>query len=271
MKDTYSPLISSILESSVWGLPDGIRLVWVTMLAMKDREGFVWASVPGLAHRARVSLEVAQEAIRCFQEPDPYSRTPDYEGRRIEAVDGGWRILNSEKYRIRRDPEARREQNREAKRRQRRSAKGQRQPSPGKILADPPGSAHVSHGQPRSADPDPDTTTLPAPAGGRKMPGPAGEVLRAFDEGHRRAFGVGYLMVPARDQAVLKGPLKVYGLPRLLELVEAFWSETKKAQASPDDPKYAAGRAKPNIPGFIGQIPNLLRRYKFTSKVPDGA
>jgi hypothetical protein len=31
--------------------------------------------------------------------PDPDSRTEDYEGRRIEVVDGGWRLINHAKYR----------------------------------------------------------------------------------------------------------------------------------------------------------------------------
>lgn len=37
--------------------------------------------------------------------PDAYSRTPDNEGRRIEPIDGGWRLLNHEKYRALRDEE----------------------------------------------------------------------------------------------------------------------------------------------------------------------
>lgn len=76
------------------------------MLAMADRNGRVWGSVPGLANRARIPLEDARVAITTFLSPDPDSRTPEHEGRRIEVIDGGWRLLNHEKYRAIRDEES---------------------------------------------------------------------------------------------------------------------------------------------------------------------
>jgi hypothetical protein len=76
------------------------------MLAMADRLGRVWASIPGLANRARVPVESVEKAIKCFSEHDPYSRTKDFDGRRIEEIDGGWRLLNYVKYRSIRDEEA---------------------------------------------------------------------------------------------------------------------------------------------------------------------
>lgn len=106
MSRTFTKLFSSITESTIWCEPDRTRLVWICMLAMADQHGRVWASVPGLANRARVPLEDAQIALDAFLSPDPYSRTPDNEGRRIEAIDGGWRLLNHEKYRAIRDEES---------------------------------------------------------------------------------------------------------------------------------------------------------------------
>ncbi len=114
MSITFTKLFSSITESTVWCEPSNIRIVWITMLAMADKRGRVWASVPGLANRARVPIEDARAAITTFLSPDPDSRTPDYEGRRIEAIDGGWRLLNYDKYRATRDDEDRREQTRVA-------------------------------------------------------------------------------------------------------------------------------------------------------------
>lgn len=106
MSMTFTKLFSSITESTLWCEPDRVRLVWITMLAMADARGRVWASVPGLANRARVPLEDAEEAIQRFLSPDKYSRTPEHEGRRIEVIDGGWRLLNHEKYRAIRDEES---------------------------------------------------------------------------------------------------------------------------------------------------------------------
>jgi hypothetical protein len=116
MSVTFTKLFSSITESTVWCEPDPVRLAWICMLAMSDRKGRVFASIPGLANRARISVEAAEDAIRRFTSPDPYSRTPDHEGRRIEPIDGGWRLLNHQKYRELRDTEARKEYQREWKR-----------------------------------------------------------------------------------------------------------------------------------------------------------
>jgi hypothetical protein len=77
------------------------------MLAMCDRHGRVWASIPGLANRSQVSIEMVEAALSKFLSPDQYSRTADNEGRRIEVIDGGWRLLNHEKYRALRDAEER--------------------------------------------------------------------------------------------------------------------------------------------------------------------
>lgn len=106
MSVTFTKLFSSITESTVWCEPDSTRIVWITMLAMADSKGRIWASIPGLANRARVTVEQVENAILTFKSPDRYSRTPDYEGRRVEDIEGGWRLLNHEKYRGIRDEES---------------------------------------------------------------------------------------------------------------------------------------------------------------------
>lgn len=112
MSMSFTKLFSSITESTIWAEDDKTRLVWITMLAMADRMGRVWASVPGLANRARVPVDSVIEALGKFQSPDPFSRTKDHEGKRIEEIDGGWRLLNHQKYRKLRDQEAIRESKR---------------------------------------------------------------------------------------------------------------------------------------------------------------
>lgn len=127
MSRSFTKLFSSITESTVWCEPLATRVCWIAMLAMADRHGRVWASVPGLANRARISIDEAKTALERFQTPDPYSRTPDYEGRRIEVIDGGWRLLNYAKYRALRDEEERREYQREWDRQHR--SRGARNPT----------------------------------------------------------------------------------------------------------------------------------------------
>lgn len=102
-------MFSSIIASSVWCESDKTRLVWITMLAMADKTGVVEAAVPGLANAARVTIDDCKLAIEKFLAPDPDSRTSDNEGRRIEKIEGGWRLLNYAKYRAKLDAEERRE------------------------------------------------------------------------------------------------------------------------------------------------------------------
>lgn len=95
----YTKLAASILHSSIWSEDDRTRIVWITLLAMANQHGEILASIPGIARAAGVPIADAQKALQRFQEPDPYSRTPDKEGRRLEAIEGGWVLVNHAKYR----------------------------------------------------------------------------------------------------------------------------------------------------------------------------
>jgi hypothetical protein len=95
----YTKLFSSILQSTVWQEPSSTKVVWITMLALAGKTGVVEGSIPGLAHTAGVTIDECEEALRKFKSPDPYSRSKDFEGRRVAEVDGGWRVLNHGKYR----------------------------------------------------------------------------------------------------------------------------------------------------------------------------
>lgn len=96
----YTKLFNSIVTSTIWTEDDKTRILWITMLAMSDQHGEVHASIPGLARIAGIDTESAEQAINKFMAPDPYSRTPDNQGRRIAKIEGGWEILNHKKYRI---------------------------------------------------------------------------------------------------------------------------------------------------------------------------
>ena len=97
----WTKLFSSLPTSSIWSEAYATRIVWTTMLAVADAEGLVEGSVPGFARLANVTIEEMQTAIDRLSSPDPYSRTPDHDGCRIERVQGGWRILNYRLYRER--------------------------------------------------------------------------------------------------------------------------------------------------------------------------
>ena len=97
----YVKLFSSMMKSSVWvGTTKETKLVWVTLLMMADQDGVVESTIPGLAKEAEVSIEECEEVVTLLLAPDPYSKSPEYEGRRIEVVSGvGWQLLNHKKYR----------------------------------------------------------------------------------------------------------------------------------------------------------------------------
>ena len=116
---SYAKLFSDILASTIWATDSSTRIVWITMLAMADKQGDVMASVPGLAHLARVPVDDVRQALEVLLSEDPDSRTPDHEGRRIAEIDGGWAILNYEKHRKRASEEDQKEKAAERQRRHR--------------------------------------------------------------------------------------------------------------------------------------------------------
>jgi hypothetical protein len=119
----YAKLFASILDSSLWSENPYICKLFVTMLAMADVKGYIFASRPGLAHRARMPREETDAALERLLSPDPDSsdklRNPENEGRRVEEIDGGWRLLNFTYYRDLKDADERREQFRQGSRRYR--------------------------------------------------------------------------------------------------------------------------------------------------------
>ena len=108
----FTKLFSSILDSTIWQEPPATKIVWITLLAMSDRNGEIHAALPGLAKRAGVTMDECKAAIESFTSPDEYSRTKLHDGRRVAIIDGGWVLLNHAKYRELLSQEERREYNR---------------------------------------------------------------------------------------------------------------------------------------------------------------
>ncbi len=149
MGQNFVKLFSSITESTVWCEADRTRLVWITLLAMADSQGCIWGSIPGLANRARVPVEDCRMALDTFLSPDRDSRNPAQEGRRIEVIAGGWRLINYTAYRMLKNTEARQASKREYMRRWRLA---QRQVN---IIAD-----HVEITEKPTKDPNDEKSTL---------------------------------------------------------------------------------------------------------------
>ena len=106
MRHPYTPVFRDFLTSSMWAADPATRCVWIWFLLMADPEGFVVGTVPGVAQQAGVTLDQAKAAIALIESPDPYSSTPDFEGRRAIKVERGWHIVNFVAYRERAKGEA---------------------------------------------------------------------------------------------------------------------------------------------------------------------
>ena len=105
----YTKLFSSILASTIWEEPKETKILWITMLALSDKNGSVQASIPGLATMSRLTIEETKTALERLGSPDEYSRSKENDGRRISTIEGGWLILNHAKYRDQMCSEERRE------------------------------------------------------------------------------------------------------------------------------------------------------------------
>lgn len=95
----FVKLDCTMIDKSIWSEDSETRVVWITLLAMADADGLVEAAIPGIASRSKVSLEYTEKAIDKFQQPDKYSSNLSNEGRRIERIDGGFKVLNYQQYR----------------------------------------------------------------------------------------------------------------------------------------------------------------------------
>lgn len=110
---------------------------------MCDRDGYVYGSRPGIERLANIKWKYDNDddvdPWQVLMSPDPHSsdkvRAPEHEGRRVEEVSGGFRLLNFEYYRGLRNDDDRRDQNRLAQER----------------FRNKPKSATVSRAKPRSA------------------------------------------------------------------------------------------------------------------------
>lgn len=119
----YAKLFTSILNSSLWSADPPTRVLFVTMLAMADREGRIFASRSGLQYQARLGDDTFGRALDALAAPDLDSsdlmRNPENRGRRIEVAEGGWSVINYGYYRGLQDEDERRNGARERQQRHR--------------------------------------------------------------------------------------------------------------------------------------------------------
>jgi len=107
----FVKLFSQILDSSIADNRK-LRHFFTDLLLCADASGNVMMTDTAIARRIGATVDEVEWGLKELSSPDPRSKTPDYEGRRIERLEGhgyGWKILNYEMYRAMRDAEQLRE------------------------------------------------------------------------------------------------------------------------------------------------------------------
>jgi hypothetical protein len=94
----YTKLWSMIIESTLWREPNDLIVLWIAILAKKDRNHVVYSTIPALASAAKITNEKCAEYIKQLESPDKWSATQDDDGRRLRRVEGGWLVINGAKY-----------------------------------------------------------------------------------------------------------------------------------------------------------------------------
>lgn len=116
----YAKLFSSLYQGTLRGCPDEI-LVFTNLLAHADATGLVDKHWRAISEETGISEDRVKTAIENLEAPDPESRSPEMDGRRLIPLDEhrawGWHIVNHGKYRAIRNEDDRREQNRLAQQR----------------------------------------------------------------------------------------------------------------------------------------------------------
>jgi hypothetical protein len=118
----YCKLFASLYQGTLRGKSHEI-LVFTNMLAHADQDGCVDKHFRAIADEVGLTVDEVKAAIEVLESPDPESRSPEKDGRRIERINDhrawGWQIVNYGKYRAIKSDEDRRKANREAQARHR--------------------------------------------------------------------------------------------------------------------------------------------------------
>lgn len=95
----FTKLDSNIIQSSIMSEPAVVFKVWIALLASTGPDGIARVSSTFLSSACYLGLDAVDRALGILEAPDARSRSLSEEGRRVRRVDGGYFIVNYEKYR----------------------------------------------------------------------------------------------------------------------------------------------------------------------------
>lgn len=98
----FAKIFGLIFDSSIADDP-ALRHFFMDLLVLADSSGRVDMTVNAIAGRTRLPASSVVEWLARLELPDPDSKTPDAEGKRIVRLDShrswGWQIVNYQRYR----------------------------------------------------------------------------------------------------------------------------------------------------------------------------
>ena len=95
----FTKLDEGILQSSIMAEDPTTFKVWVALMAACKPNGVAPVSPVYIASVCHLKLDDVTKAMKKLSSPDPYSRSKKDDGRRIQEVDHGWRLVNYKYYR----------------------------------------------------------------------------------------------------------------------------------------------------------------------------
>lgn len=103
MSGGYTPIFDSVYHGTLCGRWPTLA-VWLTILPMADKNGQVDLTYQAISALTGWPIDLLKQAISELMQPDPDSRSPGEDGRRLVLVDPenrqwGWRVVNHTTYR----------------------------------------------------------------------------------------------------------------------------------------------------------------------------
>ena len=268
----YGKVFAQMYEGTLAGHWQAI-VTMQQLIVLATKDGVIDMTAESISRRTSIPPEIITAGLEHLAKPDPFSRTPGEDGRRIVLLDDhrpwGWKLVNHAKYRALRNLEEKREADRDRMREKRNKTND--------VATESPSVADVAHA-------DADAKAGKASAG-EKAPPAEGRGAAAPDCPHHKVIDLYHEQLPTctrvvewngerqtlmrarwREQAVKNGKRPGYATE---EAGLAFW---KRFFGYVSQSAFLTGSASPRAGTdrpFVASLEWLVRPKNF-AKVVEG-
>lgn len=97
----YGKVFDSIYDGTLYGHWEAI-VTMQQLIVLANADGVIDMTPQAIAARTSIPFDIISKGLEFLAKPDPYTRTPGEDGRRIVLIDShrpwGWRLVNHGKY-----------------------------------------------------------------------------------------------------------------------------------------------------------------------------